>query len=74
MSKKEVAREKFIDKLKRDLARVKFLTGMGDYLGGAVDTGSAAFKNWDAFRKDESETGAAFDRGYSGLKAAFGVK
>jgi len=74
MVKKDAAREKFVDKLKRDLAKIKFLAGMGDYLGGAVDTGSSAFKNWDTFRKDEDETGAAFERGYNGLKAAFGVK
>ena len=74
MAKKDLAKDKFIDKLKRDLAKTKFLTGMAEYLGGSVDTSSAAFKNWDAFRKDEDETGAAFDRGYSGLKAAFGVK
>ena len=74
MAKKDVAREKFVDKLKRDLAKVKFLTGMGDYLGGSVDTDSAAFRNWESFRKDESETAAAFDRGYNGLKSAFGVR
>lgn len=74
MAKKEVAREKFVDKLKRDLAKIKFLTGMGDYLGGSIDTGSPAFKNWDSFRKDADETGDAFDRGYRGLQSAFGVK